>query len=109
MNQILALWTCVGVLEVLHYARLAERVQTFGHGGGVDQVTVADLASDHLVELSEKTSLVHRVRDGRQQTGMMKRGGLGVGAGVAHVCGPASGSGSSPGRPSAAQKRTIQH
>ena len=41
--EVVALGTRVGVLEVLHDARLAERVEALCHGGGVDEVAVADL------------------------------------------------------------------
>ena len=41
--EVVALRTRVGVFEVLDDAGLAECVQAFRHGGGVDKVTMADL------------------------------------------------------------------
>ena len=43
MYEFVALWTPVGVLEVLDNAGLAEGVDTLFHGGGVNEVAAADL------------------------------------------------------------------
>ena len=37
------------ILEMFDDAGFAERMQTFGDGGGVDQVTLAQTTRDHVV------------------------------------------------------------
>ena len=38
VDHILTFRTSVGVFQVLHDARLAERVETFGHRGRINQI-----------------------------------------------------------------------
>ena len=52
--EVVALRTRVGVFEVLDDAGLAECVQAFRHGGGVDKVTMADLKAEHAVFISPR-------------------------------------------------------
>ena len=54
-------WTSIVVLQMLDDAGLAEGVEALGDGGGVDQVAAADLASDHLVEITKLTTSVQRI------------------------------------------------
>jgi len=46
---------------MLDDAGLAEGVEALGDGGGVHQVAAADLAGDHLVEVTELTPSIQRV------------------------------------------------
>ena len=46
----LALWTVDVVLEMFDDAALAEGVETLSDCGGINEVSRADLAGDHLVD-----------------------------------------------------------
>ena len=50
MDHHLALWTMDVVLEVFDDAALAEGVETLSDCGGINEVSRADLAGDHLVD-----------------------------------------------------------